>query len=110
MRMARLYAILGAVLAILEGGGMNTRKGFIREGFGLASILAAQSSPAILVRSMVAARGSFFGRGANGMDFGDITVLIKGEPTFSGALTNKYDSSDVIYFDNGFYKPTPESE
>lgn len=64
--MARLYAILGAVLAILEGGGMNTRKGFIREGFGLASILAAQSSPAILVRSMVAARGSFFGRGAGG--------------------------------------------
>ena len=48
--------------------------------------------------------------GANGMDCGDITVLIKGEPTFSGALTNKYDSSDVIYFDNGFYKPTPESE
>ena len=48
--------------------------------------------------------------GANGMDFGDITVLIKGEPTFSGALTNKYDSSDVIYFDNGFYKPTPENE
>lgn len=54
--MARLYAILGAVLAILEGGGMNTRKGFIRDGFGLAAILAAQSAPAILVRSMVAAR------------------------------------------------------
>lgn len=48
--------------------------------------------------------------GANGMDFGDINVLINGEPTFSGVLTNKYDSSDVIYFDNGFYKPTPESE
>ena len=64
--MARLYAILGAVLAILEGGGMNTRKGFIRDGFGIAAILAAQSAPAILVRSMVAARGSFFGRGAGG--------------------------------------------
>ena len=42
---------------------MNTRKGFIRDGFGLAAILAAQSAPAILVRSMVAARGSFLGRG-----------------------------------------------
>ena len=42
---------------------MNTRKGFIRDGFGLAAILAAQSAPAIIVRSMVAARGSFFGIG-----------------------------------------------
>lgn len=48
--------------------------------------------------------------GANGMDFGDISVLVNNEATFSGTLTNKYDSADVIYFDNGFYKPTPESE
>jgi len=35
---------------------MNTRKQFLRDGFGLAAILSAQSAPAILVRSMVAAR------------------------------------------------------
>lgn len=35
---------------------MNTRKQFIREGFGLAAILSAQTAPAILVRSMTAAR------------------------------------------------------
>lgn len=54
--MVRLYAILAAFCAMLEGGGMNTRKGFIRDGFGLAAILAAQTAPAILVRSMAAAR------------------------------------------------------
>lgn len=56
MRLARSYAILVAVLAILEGGGMNTRKQFLRDGFGLAAILSTQTAPAILVRSMAAAR------------------------------------------------------
>ena len=56
MLCVRIYALLAAFCAILEGGGMNTRKEFIREGFGLAAILAAQTAPAILVRSMVAAR------------------------------------------------------
>ena len=35
---------------------MNTRKSFIRDGLGLAAIVAAQTSPAVIVRSMVAAR------------------------------------------------------
>ena len=42
---------------------MTTRRNILKGGAGLAAILAAQSAPAILVRSMVAARGSFFGMG-----------------------------------------------
>ena len=56
MRLVRSYAILVAFCAMLEGCGMNTRKQFIREGFGLAAIVATQTAPAILVRSMCAAR------------------------------------------------------
>ena len=56
MLCVRLYAILAAFCAMLEGCGMNTRKEFIRDGFGLAAIISAQTAPAILVRSMAAAR------------------------------------------------------
>ena len=45
---------------------MTTRRDILKSGAGLAAILAAQSAPAIPVRSMVAARGSFLGRGAGG--------------------------------------------
>ena len=42
---------------------MNTRKQFLRDGFGLAAILSSQTAPAILVRSMAAARnGIVLGR------------------------------------------------
>ena len=77
---------------------MNTRKGFIRDGFGLAAILAAQSAPAILVRSMVAARGSFFGRGAGGGGgyVAGYTDLIEGwSPVGSGNQTILLDEGIV---------------
>lgn len=42
--------------------------------------------------------------GSRGMDFGDMTLTMGNTTLFTGVLTNKFDSSEVIYFDNGFFK------
>ena len=45
---------------------MTTRREILKGGAGLAAILASGNAPAYLVKSMLAARGSFFGRAAGG--------------------------------------------
>ncbi len=42
--------------------------------------------------------------GANGFDFGDLVLTMGGTPLDTCILTNKADATDVIYFDNGFFK------
>jgi len=44
--------------------------------------------------------------GPSGMDFGDMLLTRRGIPHYTGFVTNGI-SGDVIYFDNGFYKPNP---
>ena len=53
--MAALCAILAAVAFFMEGGGMNTRRNFVRGLSGIGAIVATGHAPAI-VKSMIAAR------------------------------------------------------
>lgn len=41
--------------------------------------------------------------GNRGMDFGDMVLTMGNVTLYTGVLTNKLDSSEVIYFDNGFF-------
>lgn len=45
--------------------------------------------------------------GPNGVDFGDLTITIDGGTAFTGFVTNNI-TSEVLYFDNGFCKGSPE--
>ena len=45
--------------------------------------------------------------GAAGFDFGDMLLTMDGEPLYTGFVTNGV-TGEVLYFDNGFNKGTPE--
>jgi len=42
--------------------------------------------------------------GPNGMEFGDMTLTMGDYTLVTAILTNRLNSSEVIYFDNGFFK------
>lgn len=45
--------------------------------------------------------------GPTGFDFGDLLLTMDGEPLYTGFVTNGI-TDEVLYFDNGFNKGTPE--
>ena len=47
--------------------------------------------------------------GPRGFDFGDMTLTVGGEPLYTGFVTNGV-TGEVLYFDNGVNKGTPEEE
>lgn len=47
--------------------------------------------------------------GPSGFDFGDLTITVGGRPPYTGFVTNRI-TGEVLYFDQGVYKGTPEAE